>query len=266
MKLRAHSLCTSFGALLLTGALILPAAAASTIVVRGTTNLAPLVASAAGDYQKANPGVSINVKGNSSGAGIAALKGNSADVAMSDVAVNDDEFSDTVLGVVGFAFVLNPDVGLKNLTRAQVQQIFSGKITNWKDIGGNDRKIVLIGRDIGTGTRFVFEDKVAKTQVPITVEPNASAVIRTVAATPGALGYAASGFIDKADWNLVVAYEGVVPTPDNISNRAYSFATDEHLYTLKTAAPAVAAFVQYIKNDATVLQTNGVFPIKQRSK
>ena len=258
MRLDAHRIRTPLGALVLAGALILPAAAAQTITVRGTTNLTPLVTTAAANYQKANAGVTIDVKGSSSGAGIASLKDKGADVAMSDVAVNDDAFSDTVLGVVGFAFVVNPDAGIKNLTRGELQDIFSGKTTNWKMIGGNDQKIVLIGREIGTGTRFVFEDKVAKTETPITVEPNANAVVKAVAETPGAVGYLASGFIGN-NQNLVVTYEGVMPTPENIRNHTYSFATDEHLYTLKDASPAVAAFVQFVKNDKDLLKTNGVF-------
>ena len=183
---------------------------------------------------------------------------NPADVAMSDVAVNDADFNDTILGVVGFAFALNPDVGVKNLTRGELQDIFSGKITNWKAIGGNDRKIVLIGRQIGTGTRFVFEDKVAKTEIPITIEPNAKAVVEAVAQTSGALGYLASGFVDGHD-NLIVSYEGVMPTPANIRNHTYSFSTDEHLYMLKNGPAAAAAFIQYVKNDAALLKDNGVF-------
>ncbi len=258
MRLDAHRILTPLGAVILAGALILPALAAQTITVRGTTNLAPMVAAAAADYQKANPGVTIDVKGDSSGAGIAALKDKSADVAMSDVAVNDADFNDAILGVVGFAFVVNPDVGVKNLTRGMLQDIFSGKITNWKAIGGNDRKIVLIGRQIGTGTRFVFEDKVAKTGIPITIEPNAKAVVEAVAQTSGSLGYLASGFIGD-NKNLVVSYEGVMPTPENIRNHTYSFSTDEHLYMLKTGSPATATFIQYVKNDGALLKANGVF-------
>ncbi|MGA7570561.1 MAG: extracellular solute-binding protein [Candidatus Aquilonibacter sp.] len=258
MKMHVHRFLAPLTALVLPVALLLPAGAAQAVSVQGTTNLAPLVAVAAADYQKANPGVTINVKGNSSGAGIAALKDKSADVAMSDVAVNDADFNDTILGVVGFAFALNPDVGVKNLTRGELQDIFSGKITNWKAIGGNDRKIVLIGRQIGTGTRFVFEDKVAKTEIPITIEPNAKAVVEAVAQTSGALGYLASGFVDGHD-NLIVSYEGVMPTPANIRNHTYSFSTDEHLYMLKNGPAAAAAFIQYVKNDAALLKDNGVF-------
>jgi len=245
-------------ALLVAAALVLPAWAAQTINVGGTTNLAPLVATAAAAYQKANPGVSITVKGTSSGAGIASLKAKEIDVAMSDVAVSDPDFSDTILGVVGFAFVVAPDVTIKNLTQKDAIAIYSGKITNWKELGGKDEKIVLIGRQIGTGTRFVFEDKVAKTLIPIDTEKNATAVMNKVAVTPGALGYSATGFIDGHQ-SMVINYEGVAPTEANIRNHTYPFATDEHLYVLKTADAATTAFVQYVKNDTAVLRENGVF-------
>jgi phosphate transport system substrate-binding protein len=243
---------------LIVASLVLPAGAAQAINVGGTTNLAPVVTKAAAEYQSAHSGVTITVKGDSSGAGIASLKDHSVDIAMSDVAVNDADLADTVLGVVGFAFVVNHDVGVKNLTREELIQIFNGKITNWKAVGGNDRPIVIIGRQIGTGTRFVFEDKVAKTHIPIKVADNATAVLEQVGETPGALGYLASGFLDGHQ-DMVVTYEGVAPTPDNIRNHLYAFSTDEHLYTQKNADPAVNAFVQYVKGDTALLKANGVF-------
>ncbi len=245
-------------ALLVVASLVVPAGAAQTINVGGTTNLAPLVSTAASAYEKANPGVTISVKGNSSGAGIASLKAKQVDIAMSDVAVDDPDFADTILGVVGFAFVVAPDVGIKNLTQKDAVAIYSGKVTNWKELGGKDEKIVLIGRQIGTGTRFVFEDKVAKTLIPIDTEKNATAVINKVLATPGSLGYSATGFIDGHQ-SMVINYEGVAPTEANIRNHTYPFATDEHLYMLKTGDAAIAAFVQYVKNDTALLRENGVF-------
>jgi len=264
MKKVFRPLVPLLAAMLLPVAVFAPAIADQAINVGGTTNLAPMVAQAAKDYQGSHPGTTITVKGSSSGAGIAALKDKSVDIAMSDVAVNDSDFADTILGVVGFAFVANPDTGIKNLTREELADIFSGKITNWKGVGGNDRPIVLIGREIGTGTRFVFEDKVAKTLIPIKIAANATAVLKQVAATSGSLGYAATGFITKDDWPLVVSYQGVVPTPDNIRNHTYAFATDEHLYTLKGAAAPVTAFVEFVKNDGDLLKANGVFAIKPR--
>lgn len=257
MKLRAFAAIAALAASLL--ALDAPpVAAGQSISVKGTTNLAPLVAKAAAAYQSAHAGVTIAVKGNSSGAGIAALKDGKADVAMSDVAVNDANFSDTVLGVVGFAFVVAPDVGIKNLTRKEAIAIFGGKVTNWKQLGGPDHAIVIIGRDIGTGTRFVMEAKVAKTLIPFTIEPNAVAVVKTVAATPGSIGYIASGFIGDHQ-NLVISYDGVAPTEANIRNHTYGFATDEHLYTLKTANAQITDFVNYVKGETALLRANGVY-------
>jgi phosphate transport system substrate-binding protein len=231
---------------------------AAAIAVGGTTNLAPLVTKAATSYQNAHNGVAVDVKGSSSGEGIAALKNRTVQVAMSDVAVNDAAFSDTILGVVGFAFIVSPDAGIKNLTREEVQDIYSGKVTNWKQLGGNDVKIVPMGREIGTGTRFVLEDKVAKTLIPIQVEANATMLADAVAKTPGAIGYAASGFIGSHQ-DLVVTYEGVAPTEENIRSHAYPFATDEHLYALKDADATVRAFIDYVKGDTALLRDNGVF-------
>jgi phosphate transport system substrate-binding protein len=236
----------------------LPAGADVAINVGGTTNLAPLVKQAATAYQGTHAGVTITVKGTSSGAGIASLKSHAVDVAMSDVAVSDPDFSDTVLGVVGFAFMVNPDVGIKNLTHQDAIALYSGKVTNWKQIGGNDQKVVLIGRDIGTGTRFVVEEKVARLSVPMTIEKNAVAVVKAVAATPGSIGYLASGFIgDRQD--LVISYDGVAPSESNIVSHAYPVSTDEHLYTQKGASADITAFVQYVKDDKPVLRANGVF-------
>ncbi len=235
-----------------------PANAGTDISVGGTTNLAPLLIKLAADYESSHPGVTISVSSTSSGAGIASLKGHDLDIAMSDVAVDDDTFNDNVLGTVGFAFVANSDCGVKNLTREQLSGIFSGQITNWKQVGGNDRKIVLIGREIGTGTRFVFEDKVAKTTIPIRIEANAPAVLKAVSQTSGALGYLASGFLDGHQ-DLVVTYQGVAPTQVNIRANAYRFSTSEHLYTHKNPRPEVSAFIQYVKNSTNQLVAAGIY-------
>jgi phosphate transport system substrate-binding protein len=232
--------------------------AATTIRVHGTTNLAPMVTKAATAYQSNHPDTAIDVQGTSSGEGIASLKSHDADVAMSDVAVSDPDFVDTTLGVVGFAFVVGSKAGVSNLTRAEVQKMYAGKVTNWKQVGGNDEKIILIGRQIGTGTRLVMEQKVAKTLVPTQIQPNAKAVVDAVAATPGAIGYIATAFIGD-NQNLVVTYQNVAPTEANIRSHTYAFSTDEHLYTLKTASPDVTAFVQYVKGDTALLEANGVY-------
>ena len=165
-----------------------PASADATVRIGGSTNDTPALTKIAVAYQAANPGTTVSIKGSSSGEGIAALKGHSLDIACSDVAVDDPDLHDSKIGVVGFVFVVGSGAGVTNLTRDQVAGIYSGKFTNWKQIGGNDLAIVPFSRPIGVGTRFVFETTVAKTLVPMEIKPDATAVVNAVATTPGSIG------------------------------------------------------------------------------
>ncbi len=234
-----------------------PASADATVRIGGSTNDTPALTKISVAYQAANPGTTISIKGSSSGEGIAALKGRSLDVACSDVAVDDPDLNDTKIGVVGFVFVVGSGAGVTNLTRADVQGIYSGKFTNWKQIGGNDLPIVPFSRPLGVGTRFIFEMTVAKTLVPMEIKPDATAVVNAVANTPGAIGYSSTNYVGDHQ-NLVVNYEGVAPTEANIVNHDYKFETDEHAYTLKDAAPQVGAFLAYVATQAAVLKSYGI--------
>jgi phosphate transport system substrate-binding protein len=165
-----------------------PAIADTTIRVGGSTNITPPLAKMAPAYQAAHSGITLSVTGSSSGQGIAALKAGTLDVACSDVAVDDPAFDNTTVGVMGIAFVVGSGAGVKNLTRTQVQGIYSGKITNWKQIGGNDLAIVPFSRPLGAGTRFVFEMTVAKTLTDMKEQKDATSVVNAVAAIPGGVG------------------------------------------------------------------------------
>jgi phosphate transport system substrate-binding protein len=231
------------------------------INVAGTTNLQPLLAQAAKNYMAAHPGVAINVTGTSSGEGIAALKAGSIDVAASDVDARDpDTLIDASIGVVGFAFVTGPNTGVTNLTRAQIVKIFDGTITNWKQVGGNDLPIVPIERQIGAGTRFIFEQTVAKTHIPVKVINNAKDVVAAVATTPGALSYVATYYL-KDTKVAPLTYNGVAPTTENIVSGKYEFRGIEHLYTSKTPRAEVSDFVNYVKNAKDLLEAYGVTPL-----
>jgi phosphate transport system substrate-binding protein len=230
----------------------------ASIQAQGTTNLTPLLTKAAAAYEAAHPDVHIAVKGTSSGAGIASLKNGDIDIAASDVAVSDPGFVDTTLGVVGFAFVANADAGVKNLNRQQLMGIFAGKITNWKQVGGNDLPITIISRDIGTGTRLVLEQKVAKTLIDTKVVANANEVIKAVQSTSGALGYVATYFVGNHT-DMVVTYNGIEPTIENIRNHSYAFSTDEHLYVRTDAKSQARDFVSAIASNKDLLQSAGIY-------
>lgn len=256
-------LLVRFGHVALATALLLPiissapASADATLRIGGSTNDTPALAKIAVAYQAAHPGTEISVKGSSSGEGIAALKARTIDIGCSDVAVDDPDLSDTKIGVVGFVFVVGSGAGVTNLTRKDVIGIYSGKITNWKQIGGNDLAIVPFSRPIGVGTRFVFEMTVAKTLVPMEIKPDATAVVNAVASTPGGIGYSSTNYVGDHE-NLVVSYEGVAPTDGNIVNHIYKFETDEHAYTLKDASPQAAQFLAYVATQAAILKSYGI--------
>ena len=234
-----------------------PASADVAIRIGGSTNDTPALKAIAGAYQTAHPGVTFSIVGTSSGEGIAALRAGSIDIACSDVAVNDPAFTDNKIGVVGFVFVVGTGAGVSNLTRADVQGIYSGKITNWKQIGGNDLPIVPFSRPIGVGTRFIFEMTVAKTLIPMTIEPDATSVVNAVAATPGGIGYSSTNYVGNHQ-HLVVNYEGVAPTDANILNHTYKFATDEHAYTTGDLSPEAKAFLAFAATQSAILKSFGI--------
>lgn len=232
--------------------------AAGTTVVQGTTNLSGMLAKAAVAYEAAHPGAHIAVTGTSSGAGIASLKAGQIDVAGSDVAVSDPQLRDTVVGKLGIAMLLGPNTGKTNLTRADVQAIYSGKVHNWKELGGHDQPIVVFTRPIGTGMRLVFEQKVAKTLVPAREPVAGKTVLPLVSSTPGAIGYIGFVFIPGPS-PAIVRYNGVYPTPANIASGRYAISTDEHIYVRANATPQARAFVQFAAQQKSMLHAIGIF-------
>ncbi len=230
------------------------------IRIAGTTNLQPLLTQAAKDYMVAHPGVTIEVSATSSGEGVAALKAGSIDVAASDVDARDSDLGDSTIGRIGFAFITGSNSGVTNLTRSQLQQIFSGKITNWSGAGGANQPIVLIERQIGSGTRYIFEQTVAKTLIPVKVINNAKDVVGAVDGTPGALSYVATYYLEGSGLTPLT-YDGVAPTNANIASGTYAFRATEHLYTSKQPPAGVADFVNYVKSSPDLLQKYGIVPL-----
>jgi phosphate transport system substrate-binding protein len=244
--------------LVLVAALSLPASAADTLRVQGTLNQTAPLQKLAKDYASAHPGVAFDVQGTNAGQGIAALRAGTIDVAASDIAVDSDDFVDTNIGVLGVAFVTGPNTGIKNLTRDQLTGIYAGKITNWKQVGGNDQPIVLFGRNIGTGVRMLLEEKVAKQLVDTRNPVDPKELLAQISSTPGALGYTGLYFVrDHKD--LIISYNGVFPTPENIRNHSYGFSTDEHLYVRKDGSAAARDFVTYVNSQRDTLAAFGIY-------
>jgi phosphate transport system substrate-binding protein len=232
--------------------------AGESVVVGGSSNPAGAIKAAAKAFMATNAAVDVKVDTTSSGAGIAALKAGTIDVAMSDVEIDDPDFTDHRIGWLGMAIIAGPNTGVKGVTREQMIGIYSGKVKNWKEIGGNDQAIVPMSRPIGTGTRYLFEKLVAKTPIDTAAPAKADELVSTVDKTPGAIAYVATNFVD-ASHDTVLAYNGVLPTPENVRTHRYTFAADEHLYTGEKSSNASKAFADYVAGDAEVLAKSGIY-------
>jgi phosphate transport system substrate-binding protein len=242
-----------------------PALADSTINVAGSTALLPLVKDAATAYQQAHPEVKISVSGGGSGSGIAQVAGKAVEIGESDIlAPTHPELHDNRVAVIGFAMITNIGVGVKNLSRKQLQDIFSGKATNWKDVGGPDQKIVVINRPRSSGTRAVFTKTImggmAINESGLT-EDATGTVVSVVKQTPGAISYAAfSGTRGSGLTELSV--DGVAPTDENIISGKYPVWSYEHMFTLGAPTGDVSRFIDFVQGNATLVRQDGFILIR----
>jgi phosphate transport system substrate-binding protein len=242
-----------------------PAFADTTITIAGSTALLPLVKDAANAYQQAHPDVKISVTGGGSGSGIAQVAGRAVQIGDSDIlAPAHPELHDNRVAVVGFAVIAHPGVGLKNLSKKQIQDIFSGKVANWKDVGGADQKIVVVNRPRSSGTRAVFVKTlmggVAINESGLT-EDATGTVIGVVKQTPGAISYAAfSGTRGAGLPELSV--DGVAPTDDNIINGKYPVWSYEHMFTLGPPTGEISRFIAFVQSNSELVRRDGFILIR----
>ncbi len=256
----------ALAALLLGSSLLLPTAALAdtSISIAGSTALLPLVKDAAGVYQGLHPDVKISVSGGGSGTGIAQAAAKAIDIGDSDIMAPDHpELYDSRVAVIGFSVVTNPSVTVKNLTKAQIQDIFAGKTTNWKDVGGPDQKIVIINRPRSSGTRAVFVKTVMGGK-PVSeaglTEDATGTVISVVQTTPGSISYAAfSGTHGKGVNELSI--DGTAPTDDNIIDGKYPFWSYEHMFTQGPPTGEISRFIAFIQTRTDLLAKNGYIKV-----
>lgn len=233
------------------------AALSGKVTAVGSTALQPLAAKAGLNFMTKNGKVNLTVQGGGSGTGLSQVQSGAVSIGNSDIfaeekdGIKADKLTDHKVAVVGMAPVVNKDTGVKNLKMAQLKQIFMGKITNWKEVGGKNQKIVIINRAQGSGTRATFENAVLKgaTAVKSQEQDSNGAVQKIVATTPGAISYLAfSYFTNKLQ---AVSIDNVTPTDNNVETNKWKVWSYEHMYTKGTPDKATAAFLSYM-NSKTV--------------
>ncbi|MDR2832890.1 MAG: phosphate ABC transporter substrate-binding protein PstS family protein [Streptococcaceae bacterium] len=226
----------------------------------GSTALQPLVEQAAAEFNTQNPNITISVSGGGSGQGLSGVVQKSIQIGNSDLFAEEKNINDANLvgnkvAVVGFAPVANKDAGVKNLTKQQLIDIFTGKVTNWKEVGGADLAIQVVNRAEGSGTRFNFEKYGldGATVIKGAGEQDSSGTAqKIVEQTPGAISYLAFSFLEKSNLQAI-SIDGVEPTDANVQTNDWKIWSYEHMYTNKAADAtknkAADEFIQFILSD-----------------
>jgi phosphate transport system substrate-binding protein len=233
------------------------------ITAAGSTALQPLVDAAAKQYVAACSGATINVQGGGSGTGLSQVSAGAVQIGDSDVTAasklatpDANKLVDHIVTRQGWIMVLNPGVtGVTNLTTAQATDIWTGKTTNWKDVGGPDMPIVLVIRPASSGTRATFRKIVLGGQAEaagqaITQDSN-DAVTQAVTQTDGATSVIGFAYFQANKAKLTgIQLDGVDATVANMSNGSYKLAADGHMYTNGQPSGLAAAFLDYMMSPA----------------
>ena len=234
-------------------------AARGRVKVSGSTTVLPIAQEAAAEYSDANPGVRVDVQGGGSSVGVTQLIQGIVDIGMSSRNLNPDEVGkglvnhDIAFDVI--AIVVNPSMPITNLSDAQVKAIFTGKVKNWKAVGGPDKPIVVVIRDQASGTRDIFDKKALGATDTKVVESTGSAIQcssngvmrEIVGSTPNAIGYISFGYVNQ---NLkAISFKGVAPEVKTAATGLYPIARFLRLYTKGEAKGVVKGYIDFMLSD-----------------
>ena len=221
------------------------------VATDGSTSMKSVIGALGESFQNANSGVTFTYNPTGSGSGIQAVSEGRCDIGLASRSLKDDEKSsgltETVLAYDGIAVVVSPENPVSDLTIEQIADIYTGKITNWSEVGGNDAEIVLIGREAGSGTRDGFES-ITGTEEACQYRQELTStgdVIATVSQNPNAIGYASLSAVKESVKALSVG--GVAPSEDTVKDGSYLIQRPFVLVTKDgvTLSPAAQAFFDY---------------------
>lgn len=240
-----------------------------TVSTDGSTSMEKVIGALGEAFMATNDDVTFTYNPTGSGSGIAAVAEGRCDIGLSSRALKEDEkaqgLTETTLALDGIAVIVNPENPVDDLTLEQIAKIYTGEISNWKDVGGNDAEIVLIGREAGSGTRDGFESitdtaEACRYRQELT---STGDVITTVAQNPNAIGYASLAAVEDTVKSLSV--DGVQPSEDTVKDGSYAIQRPFVLVT-RTDAPlsdAAQAFFDFVTsaNAASIIIKAGAVAI-----
>ena len=241
-----------------------------TVGTDGSTSMEKVIQLLSEQFQNDNPGVTVTYNPTGSSSGITAVKEGSTDIGLASRDLKDDEkegLTQTTIALDGIAVIVNPENGVEDLSLEQIKQIYTGEITNWSEVGGNDGEIVCIGREAGSGTRDGFESITdTKDACKLSQELTSTGdVIQTVAGNPNAIGYASLASLN--DTIKAVTVEGVECTEDTVLDGSYKIQRNFNVITndSKELSPAAQAFFDYITSAdaADLISKAGAVPVNK---
>lgn len=246
----------------------------NSLTLAGSTAFQPIVEMAAKGYNLRHPGTVINVQGGGSGTGVSQVQEGAIDIGNSDLfasekkGINASRLRDHLIAVTGITPIVNPKAGVKNVSQRQLVAIFTGKIVNWRQLGGEDLKITVINRSIGSGTRNNFEKwgLAGHSSMVAQEQSSSGTVCKIVGATPGAISYIAFPYINKKIQPLSI--DGVKPSMQNVKSNKWKIWAYEHMYTLKKNDKNTRSFLNYMMSDYVqqkIIPKLGYIPVSSMS-
>jgi len=253
--------------------------AAEQIVIKGSTTVLPIAQGALEAYMKKNPGVQMSLSGGGSGEGIKALIDKTTDIATSSREIKKEEVTlaetkgvKPVAHVVAYDAIIpvvHPKNKVTNLSIDQLSQIYQGKITNWKEVGGEDLKIVVISRDSSSGTfeswdHFVM--KKAKVTPKAQMLASNGALVTAVAKNRYAIAYLGMGYVNKSV--KAVQVNGITASIQTALSKEYPFSRELYMYTNGEPTGGVAKFIAFVKSaeGQKIVTKEGFVPLSDVKK
>lgn len=247
-------------------------ALSGTLNLNGSTSMAEISNALGEKFMEKNQGVTVTVGGNGSGEGPTSVTSGTAQIGLLSREIKDSENPDSfdiyTIAYDGIAMVVNPGNPVDNLTQEQIGQIYTGEITNWSEVGGKDAKIVIVGREEGSGTRGAFEELIQANGETVegkcqydNVYNSTGAAKQSVAGNENAIAYISLSAVDDTVKALQV--DGVTPSEDTVKDGSYKVQRPFIMIAKKgTTNALVKAFLEFVNSDEgqQIIAENGAVP------